>query len=239
MAIDIAHLARSVPSFPIHREMKLGELESARRSLKRRIGWTALLVDAYSRVCNEIAELRDVYVRWPVPYLYRHPYPVASITVHRADQVGNERLVWGRIGFSDTQPIEATQDCIDGLTTLPLQDICADGLRMENRPAPLRALAWWLLMGWSGRKRAKHLGTFSISSLGGWGALNAHHPLVTTTSLAMGPIQPNGSCDVVLICDHRVLDGALAARSLERLEQCLREVSLGTLQAATPTPLAA
>jgi pyruvate/2-oxoglutarate dehydrogenase complex dihydrolipoamide acyltransferase (E2) component len=84
-------------------------------------------------------------------------------------------------------------------------------------------LVWWLLMAWSGRKRAKHVGTFSISSLGGYGALNAHHPLVTSTSLAMGPIAPDGGCDLSMICDHRVLDGMLAAQALCRLEERLME----------------
>jgi pyruvate/2-oxoglutarate dehydrogenase complex dihydrolipoamide acyltransferase (E2) component len=80
-------------------------------------------------------------------------------------------------------------------------------------------------MRWCGRKRAKHLGTFSLSSLGHLGALNLHHPLVTATSLAMGPISQDGQCDFALICDHRVLDGVLAARSLLSLTDTIRKTS--------------
>jgi pyruvate/2-oxoglutarate dehydrogenase complex dihydrolipoamide acyltransferase (E2) component len=79
-------------------------------------------------------------------------------------------------------------------------------------------------MRWAGRKRAKNLGTFSISSLGHLGALNGYHPLVTTSSLAIGPIEPTKPTDVVLLCDHRVLDGVLAAVALASLEEKLMKI---------------
>jgi len=54
------------------------------------------------------------------------------------------------------------------------------------------------------------------------GGLNLYHPLVTATSLAMGPISQDGHCDLALICDHRVLDGVLAIRSLNLLTDTIR-----------------
>jgi hypothetical protein len=30
-------------------------------------------------------ELRDIYVARPVAYVYRHPEPVASLTIHRRE----------------------------------------------------------------------------------------------------------------------------------------------------------
>jgi hypothetical protein len=41
----------------------------------------------------------------------------------------------------------------------------------------------------------------------------------------MGPIQKCGECDVVLLCDHRVLDGALAAKVLLDLEYSLTAIA--------------
>lgn len=233
MAIDIAKAAKHVPSFPVHRRMHLGKLEPARRTLPASIGWAALLTYAYSRLSERIPELRDVYVSKPTPYVYRHPHPVASITVHRTDDEGNERLVWGRIGNAHRLTPEETQTTIVSFTQDPISSFFRDGLKMERRIGPIRALTWSLLMQWCGRRRAKHLGTFSISNLGGWGALNAHHPLVTATSLSMGPIAPSGECDVVLLCDHRVLDGALAAKILLDLEYSLNAMADGFQHTAT------
>ena len=107
---------------------------------------------------------------------------------------------------------------------MPIEQIYPDALRLERRLTPIRRLQWYLLMRWTGRKRAKHLGTFSISSLGHLGALNGYHPLVATTSLAMGPVSKNELTEIVLLCDHRVIDGVLAAKALEMLEKRLGEI---------------
>lgn len=221
MAIDIAEAAAHVPSFPVHRTMQLGGVESARRQLPSRMGWAALMASVYSRISQAIPELRDVYVPRPVPYLYRHPHPVASITVHRTDAHGVERLVWGRLNDAHLSSLDQIQSQISGFTTSPIDSFFRDGIKMEKRPWLLRKLTWRILMRWSGRRRAKHLGTFSLSNLGGWGALNAHYPLVTGTGLSMGPLQSDGCCEVVLLCDHRVIDGALAAKVLELFEHKL------------------
>lgn len=229
-AVDIAVAALKVPSFPIYRSFSLAVPESARRACTQRIGWAALLMHAYGRVAMEFEALRDVYVRYPVPYVYRHPEAVGAITIHRQDEFGEERLAWGRLVQPGLAPLNQVQNAIARFTTEPIASFYRDGLRMEKLPGPLRSLQWWGLMRWSGRKRAKHLGTFSISNLGGWGVLNAKHPLVTTTSLAMGPIDESGKCDVALICDHRVLDGVLAARALCRLEEVLNHESVQALR---------
>ncbi|MFN9852094.1 MAG: hypothetical protein ACK57P_09780 [Planctomycetota bacterium] len=229
MAIDIAHAAMRVPSFPVHRRMHLGDLEAARRQSPLKMGWAALLTSIYSQISQDIPELRDIYVEKPFPYLYRHPHPVASITIQRKDDRSSERLVWGRLQNAQQQPLEKIQKEIAGFTTAPIDSFFRDGLAMERRPRLLRKLTWWILMQWSGRRRAKHLGTVSLSSLGGWGAMNAHYPLVTTTGLSMGPIQSNGSCEVILLCDHRVLDGALAAEVLSLLENRLQGEVLAAL----------
>jgi hypothetical protein len=73
----------------------------------------------------------------------------------------------------------------------------------------------------SSPKRCTRIGTFSLSTLAGLGASNHGHPTICTTSLSYAPLDTEGRCPVTLICDHRVLDGAAAARALARLEQVL------------------
>ncbi len=231
LAIDISIVARRVPSFPLLRRMDLQPIERCRQELKasgKRIGWAAILAYAYGSVCREIPELRDVYVARPFPYMYRHPEPIASITMHRPTSPETPhlgRLVWGRFVCSESTNLQTYQDQLDAWNSMPIEQIYPDALRLERRLTPIRRLQWYLLMRWTGRKRAKHLGTFSISSLGHLGALNGYHPLVATTSLAMGPVSENQLTDVVLLCDHRVVDGVLAAKALEMLEKRLEETS--------------
>jgi hypothetical protein len=223
--IDVSIVAKHVPSFPLVGKLQVLEVERWRQSLKaqgKRIGWNAILAHAYGQVSTQIPELRDVYVARPVPYVYRHPEPIVSLTIHRKDAHGTERLIWGRVASPQSYSLENLQSKIDGLCSSPIGEVFKDGLRLENRPLPIRRLNWYLLLRWCGRKRAKHLGTFSLSSLGHLGALNLHHPIVTATSLAMGPIAADGFCDFAIICDHRVIDGVLACKAFNNLGNTIR-----------------
>lgn len=224
--IDVSIVARRVPSFPLVSRFNFAEVEKwrqERKAIGKRIGWNAILAHAYGTISQEIPQLRDVYVARPFPYIYQHPEPIASLTIHRRDSADKQRLIWARIASPGSLSLEEIQTRIDYFTKAPIEEVFKDGLRLERRLHLFRRLNWYLLMRWCGRKRAKHLGTFSISSLGHLGALNLHHPIVTATSLAMGPIDPNGFCDLALICDHRVLDGVLATETLMKIHRAISE----------------
>lgn len=219
--LDIIRVSQNVPSFPLVRRMRLGELSRVRKACSIRIAWSTLFARAYSIVCEQIPELRELFVRYPYKQLYRHPHTVASLSVHRRDDAGNERLIWGRFNNPESTQLIILQQQLDSFSNAPISEVYREGLMLERRSTLVRRFLWWWITSWAGRKRAKHIGTFSISSLAGQGALNSHHPLITTSSLAFGPIGTNGECDVVLICDHRTLDGVLAARALKTLESVL------------------
>jgi hypothetical protein len=82
-------------------------------------------------------------------------------------------------------------------------------------------LALWCNLNFSRARRSRRLGTFSLSTLAGQQTLNRFHPTLLTTSLTFGPLDESGRVLVTLICDHRILDGALAATALSELQQVL------------------
>ncbi len=232
--LDIIRVSQGVPSFPLVRTMDLGELSSVRKACSPRIAWSTLFAKAYGTVCQQTPELRELFVRYPTKHLYRHPNTVASLSVHRKDNDGNERLIFGRWSNPESTPLIALQQQLDMFSQAPIAEVFGEGLMLERRSAMIRRFVWWWVTHWSGRKRAKHIGTFSISSLGGQGALNAHHPLITTSSLAFGPIDTTGRCEVVLICDHRTLDGVLGAKAMETLEGILSDQMVEELLTMVP-----
>ena len=219
--LDIIRVSQEVPSFPLVRTMQLGQLSCIRKSARVRIAWSTLFAKAYGLVCAKTPELREIFVPYPHKYLYRHPHSVASISVHRKDDMGNERLIFGRWKRPELTPLIELQNQLDSFSLAPINEVFGEGLMLERRSALIRRFVWWWVTRWTGRIRAAHVGTFSISSLGGHGALNAYHPLVTTLSLAFGPICEDGRCEVVLICDHRTLDGVMGSKALEMLERVL------------------
>lgn len=232
--LDVLFAAKFVPSFPLLKTMDLARLSEVRNGTRRRIGWTALFAKAHAVVSQQMPELRDMYVKRPVRYLYRHPVSVLSVSVHRPVDVTSvepsvERLFWGQIHDAESMSLMDIQDRFDNFAKAPLKEVYKHGLILEAFPNCLRKFAWCWVMNWAGRKRAKYVGTFSISSLAAHKCLNAFHPLVTTSSLAFGPLSSTGQMDVVLLCDHRVLDGVLAANALNLIEKTLNTTVLEEL----------
>jgi hypothetical protein len=65
------------------------------------------------------------------------------------------------------------------------------------------------------------VGTFGVSVYSGLGAESLHPLSLMTTTLNYGVIAEDGTVDVRIIYDHRVLDGATVARVLGELEEVL------------------
>jgi hypothetical protein len=82
-------------------------------------------------------------------------------------------------------------------------------------------LVWWLGLNSSGRRRARHLGTFGISVVASLGASGLHLLSPLTIALNYGVLADDGSLDVRLTYDHRVLDGGPVARALGEIETVL------------------
>ena len=95
----------------------------------------------------------------------------------------------------------------------------------------MRRLLFWTTLHLSGFKRAKRLGTFTVSSLGSLGVEQMHPLTPLTTYFTFGPIGPTGDVTAKIVYDHRVMDGRTVARCLHELEQVLHSELLPELQA--------
>lgn len=217
---DLVGLTRDIPLFPVTRSMHLGPLAEARAAAADRIGWAAIVLKAYGRVAAEMPILRTWIVRGIVPRLATSSSSVASVAINRADD-GADRLFFGRLPHPDARTLPDIQRFLDRLGTEPIEEVFQRQLQLESLPGPLRRATLWWNMNSCSPKRCTRIGTFSLSTLAGLGASNHGHPTICTTSLSYAPLDTEGRCPVTLICDHRVLDGATAARALARLEQVL------------------
>ncbi len=94
----------------------------------------------------------------------------------------------------------------------------------------LRHLLWWLGLNLSGYRRARNWGTFAVSVYSSLGAESLHPLSPLTTTLNYGVIADDGTVDVRIIYDHRVLDGSSVARALADLEQTLNGRLIDSLQ---------
>jgi hypothetical protein len=200
--------------------MPLGPLAELRTAAPARISWAALFIRAFGKVSAEIPQLRQMWLTWPWPHLYQHPESVAVLTVHREFQ--NEPwLFWGRIRSPELRSLTDLQACIDDFQNQPVETRFSRELQLAALPTPLRRIIWWWNLHVAGAARARRLGTFFLSTLAGRGAEIQLPPSVQTGCLTYGPLDAQGISRVTLAYDHRIMDGVLAARILERLEQIL------------------
>jgi hypothetical protein len=221
LVLDTLHFARHVPVFPVEAAFDLAEVAALRAASSRRISWPVIFLKAYALVAREHAVLRRAYVRWPWPHLVESPQSVAMLAINRQYQ-GEERLCFGRFLSPESVPLYKLQKRLDRYTSEPVERAFEKQVQLSHWPGWLRRL----LLGWTlhvaGPMRAVRVGTFSLSTLAGQGTLNRGHPTFLTTSLTYGPLDEHGRTIVTLLCDHRVLDGAAAARALADLERAIR-----------------
>lgn len=219
---DLMHVSRGVPLIPLQRTMQLGRVAEARQAAVPRPGWCALFVKAYGLVAARRSELRRAYFAYPWPHLYEHPVSVASVAVERRLD-GEDAVLFGHVRTPERQPLVAIEGHLRGFKEDPIESVALFRrlLRVSALPRPLRRAVWWYGLNSSGARRAKYMGTFGISSVAGLGGsiLQLISPL--TTTLTYGVLRPDGSMDVRVNFDHRVLDAGTAARALDELEQSL------------------
>jgi hypothetical protein len=216
LVLDLVAMAAREAHFPVERTIELGQVAALRQRAARRVSWTVLFMKAYAAVAATCPQLRQAYCRWPWPRLCECGENVAMVAINREFR-SEDRLCWGRFITPELRSLSELQDALDAYQRQPVEQIFRRQVRLSKLPGPLRRLALWLNLNFARKRRARRLGTFSMSSLAGQRALNRFHPTLLATSLTFGPLDERGRALVTLICDHRVLDGALAARALAAL----------------------
>jgi hypothetical protein len=198
--------------------MRLAPTVLAHRALRERPSWSSIFTKAYARVALGMPELRRAYVKFPWPHLYEYPVNVAMVGVER-DFGGEKAVFFGRIKEPELQTLAELTAAIRYLQDGPVEN-CKEFqrvMRLSTMPRPLRRFLWWVGLN-IGRQRGNYFGTFGLSVYSGLGAESLHPLSPLTTVLNYGVIASDGSVDVRIIYDHRVMDGATVARALERLE---------------------
>jgi hypothetical protein len=234
---DLMHFAQKVPTVPVQRRMKLAAVVAARQAATIRPSWCAIFTRGYARVTAERPELRRAYLSFPWPHFYEHSVSVASIAIER--QFGQEPAVFSaRMRSPEKLSLAQVDAALRRFKEQPIESIGVfrQALRLSRLPFPLRRLVWWLALNASGRKRAHYMGTFGVSVYAGLGAASLHPLSPLTTILNYGVLEADGTVDVRLVYDHRVLDGATVARALEHLESVLHTEIVAELQALRTHP---
>ncbi len=211
--------------------MQLSTVADARRQANPRPGWCALFTKAYGLVAVKRPELRWAYIPLPWAHFYEHPYSIASVAIER--RLDNEDAVlFTHPRGPDNQTLRAIEEHLRHCKEDPVDDIALfrRALKTSRWPLPMRRLLWWFGLNLSGHRRFRHLGTFGISVVSALGASGLSLLTPVSTGINYGVLAADGSLEVRLTYDHRVIDGGTAARTLLETEAVLNGPILDELQ---------
>ncbi len=238
LVIDLLRLNRSVPTTAHDRIMDLSAVAATREGSAQRISWAILFIKAFAIVAEKYPPLRQIYMPWPWPHLYQHPYSTATIVTHR-EVDGEPWLFWSRFPRSDELPLDRLQTHLDRCQTEPVQVMFERQWWLSAFPSWIRRIVWWWTLNISGVTRVRRCGTFFLTTIGSRGAEISHPPGFLTSGLTFGPFDERGRSRVTLAYDHRLLDGRMVADILADLEQTLNGViadELAEMSAVTNSP---
>ncbi|MDA0284614.1 MAG: 2-oxo acid dehydrogenase subunit E2 [Planctomycetota bacterium] len=190
-----------------------------------RISWPAIFIKAWGTISRRNPVLLQTWREWPWRHIFQHQKTVANLATSRRHE-GQDWLFWGLIRSPESLSLSDIQDSIDRFTNEPPQSVFRKQLKLSCLPTVARRAIWWWNLNIAGEKRAKRLGTFSLTTVSGRGVEIQHPPTVMSTGLTFGPIEVNGMMKVTLTYDHRLMDGAFVAARLVDLEEELNGPAL-------------
>lgn len=220
VVLDILHAAKSVPSFPVERWFDVQVLAETRKQSKVRISWVALFSKAYALAALDHPELRRFVLTFPLLRWYQSRYSVISVAVSRSTDDG-EQLFFGRLRWPEDRSLRDIQFDLDEYSEKPPEEMFRQQLTSSLVPKLFRRVGWWWRTHVQPSQRARRLGTASLSVLASQGCYNRLHPCPLTSSLSYGPMEESGRMWVTLQCDHRLIDGRVAAEAINRIEYYL------------------
>ncbi|RMF40853.1 MAG: hypothetical protein D6753_10825 [Planctomycetota bacterium] len=233
IVMDLLWLARKQPMFPVERWVDVSPLAALRNQMAPKISWAVLFTRAYGIVSRQIPELRQCYGGWLRPAAYQTDSVVVMMSVSRQVD-GQERLFFARFLDPDVKSLAALQSDLEWYTREDVGRAFRQQVTFARMPWIWRRPILWWRHRVALRKRAYRMGTGGISVLAREGVLNRLHPTPLTSSLNYGPVDASGRSWVTLQCDHRLIDGMLAAQALNAIANCLNNEVLRELHSLLP-----
>ena len=219
LVIDLMHA--SVPLVVVKRTMRLERLAAARAKLTARPSWTTIVAKAFCIVARDEPWLRTFYLKWPWPHFYELPRSVAMAAIVR-DSLDPDVPVLMKIGSVDELSLAETDAILMCGKNAPLDEVphLKRILKITRLPLPLRRLLWAFSLN-VGRQRANHFGTITITSIASLGSETVVANTPGPSLISYGMVRPDHTMELLFHWDHRIFDGILAARAMQKLEDVM------------------
>lgn len=235
MLCDYLHFSQASAAACAERSMGLADVVEARRRAFPRPSWGAIMTKAFALAARKHPEMRQAYFNFPWGHIGEYESQIASVIQNR--RVGDEEVIFlAHLLRPEEQSLEDLDRQIKRYKEAPVEDIRSyrEAMLVGRLPRLLRRFFWWLSLHVLPRRRARHFGTFGVTTMSPFGAKTVHVPTIWSAFLHYGTIAETGEVSVGLVFDHRVMDGAVVGFTLMEMEQALHHdivAELTTMQA--------
>jgi hypothetical protein len=204
--------------------MRLADVVEARRQASPRPSWGAIMTKAFALAARNHPEMRQAFFTFPRGHIGEFESQIASVVVSR--RIGDEDVILlARLGSPESQTLQALDDRLRAFMAEPVENFRCfrAALRVSRLPQLVRRFLWWLALNVMPSRRARHFGTFGVTTMSPFGARTLQVPSVWATMLHYGAISDAGEVPVGLVFDHRIMDGAVVGYTLMEMEQALHQ----------------
>jgi len=232
MLCDYLHFSGRGQTAAAERLMQLPDVVEARRAASPRPSWGAIMTKAFALAARRHPPMRSAYFSFPWGHLGEYESQIASVIVDR--RVGDEDVIFlAPLLRPEEQSLQALDEHLRRYKEEPVESFRAfrEAMLIGRLPTVIRRFLWWLSLNVLPRRRARHFGTFGITTMSPFGARTLEVPSLWSAFLHYGVIAPSGEVPVGLAFDHRVMDGAVVGYTLVEMEQALHHEIVAELRA--------
>jgi hypothetical protein len=175
--------------------------------------------------------MRQAYFSLPWGHIGEFDGQIASVIISR--RVGDEDAIFlAPLIRPEEQSLRDLDAHLREYMEQPVESFRCfrEAMFVGRLPRPLRRFFWWLALRVLPRRRARHFGTFGVTTMSPFGARTLHVPTIWSAFLHYGVINEAGEVPVGVAFDHRVMDGAVVGYTLIEMEQALRHTIIPELR---------
>jgi hypothetical protein len=192
------------------------------------------MTKAFALAARHHPEMRSAYFSFPWGHIGEYASQVASVFIDR--RVGDEDVMFlARLVAPEQQSLHALDEHLRRYKTAPVESVRGwrDQLWFGRLPGVIRRFLGWLSLDALPIRRARHYGTFGVTTMSPFGAKTLQVPCMWSALLHYGAVAPTGEAPVGLAFDHRVMDGAVVGYTLLEMEQALHHQIVDELRGLT------
>jgi hypothetical protein len=238
MLCEYLHFGGGGHTAAAERMMRLPDVVLARREASPRPSWGAIMIKAFALAARRHPEMRSAYFSFPWPHIGVYESQIASVILTR--RVGDEDVVFlAPVVEPERQSLRALDEHLRRYKDEPVESFrpFREAMLVNRLPGPLRRLLWWLSIHVLPRRRARHFGTFGVTTMSPFGAKTLEVPTLWGAFLHYGVVSPDGEVPVGLSFDHRLMDGAPVGFTLLEMEQALHHEIREELRGMRAAPI--